>query len=410
MKRLEVRFGRGPGDAPRVGTLAEDRGRVYFEYTATWLERGHSLSPFKLPSAPGLHEHTDRRFGPLPGLFDDSLPDGWGLLLQDRHFARLDRPLAAIGPLERLSYLGSRTMGALTYHPPAAREEDGGGVFALHDLAKNAQEVLTGGAAEVLPALLRAGGSPGGARPKVLVGYDPAKDTVVSGEADLPPGAEPWIVKFPSRPEEAHAGPVEQAYALMARAAGIAMPETRLFPTAEGERFFGARRFDRDGARRRHVHTFGNLIHADFRVHSNDYADLLKVTARLTRNHADVLRAFRLAAFNVAAHNRDDHVKNFAFLLDDATGDWCLSPAYDLTFSHGPGGEHSLTVAGEGRRPGSGDLARLAAGAGIPPREAGAIVEEVRAAVARWDVHAAAAGVVNGIRRRIGAALPGLAG
>ena len=123
MKKLEVRFTRSPDDSMFVGVLAEDRGRVYFEYAAAFLATGLNLSPFHLPFEPGLFEHSDHQFGPLPGLFDDSLPDGWGLLLMDRHFRSLGRNLAEISPLDRLSWLGSRTMGALTYHPPADRED-----------------------------------------------------------------------------------------------------------------------------------------------------------------------------------------------------------------------------------------------------------------------------------------------
>jgi serine/threonine-protein kinase HipA len=78
------------------------------------------LSPFKLPPQLGLIEHRDRDFGPLFGLFDDSLPDGWGLLLMDRYFARQGTALTEISVLDRWAYLGARTMGALTYHPPSA--------------------------------------------------------------------------------------------------------------------------------------------------------------------------------------------------------------------------------------------------------------------------------------------------
>ena len=171
MKRLEVRFARNPDESLRVGELAEDRGRVYFEYDAEFLATGLNLSPFRVPFEPGLFEHRDREFGPLPGLFDDSLPDGWGLLLMDRHFRSLGRDLAEIGPLERLSWLGGWTMGALTYHPPADRENVDVSVFDLHELARQSQEILSGSAVDVLPELLRAGGSPGGAGPKVLVGF-----------------------------------------------------------------------------------------------------------------------------------------------------------------------------------------------------------------------------------------------
>jgi serine/threonine-protein kinase HipA len=402
MKKVEVMLTTAPGQSRPVGTLAEERGRVFFEYDGSFLATGLDLSPFRLPFREGLFEHADRAFGPLPGMFDDSLPDGWGLLLMDRQFRKLGRDPAAISSLDRLSWLGTRTMGALTYHPPDDREGVDASVFDLHDLARNATDVLAGAAADVLPQLLRAGGSPGGARPKVLVGFDPRSCALVSGEDDLPDGFEPWIVKFPSSADGRDAGPVEFAYARMAAAAGIDMPEVRLFETRQGDRFFGARRFDRgDGNRRFHAHTFGNLIQSNFRVPSADYADLLKATWMLTRDHRDVLRAFRRMVFHVAAHVRDDHVKNFAFLLDDTTGRWTLSPAYDVVYGTGPGGEHTMTLAGEGRDPGRPHILRLARQAGIPERKARSVIDEVLAATARWNAIAAEAGVPASVRKEI---------
>lgn len=408
MRKLEVRFTRSPGDALPVGTLAEDRGRVYFEYASGFLAAGFDLSPFRLPFEPGLFEHTDRDFGPLPGVFDDSLPDGWGLLLMDRHFRSRGRNLAEVSPLDRLSWLGTWTMGALTYHPPTDREDVDAGAFDLHDLARQSQDILEGVAIDVLPQLLRAGGSPGGARPKVLVGFDPGTGGVISGEDDLPAGVEHWIVKFAARTDTPDAGAIEYAYSLMAGAAGIGMPPTRLFETADGDRFFGSKRFDRDGKRRYHVHTFGNLIQSNFRIPSADYADLLKATSLLTRNHQDVLRACRCMVFNVLAHNRDDHVKNFAFLLDDTTGDWVLSPAYDLLYTPGPGGEHTMSLAGEGKNPGRSHLLRLAEQAGVTRREVAGIIDKVRAAVARWQEFATQAGVSRVGIRQIAKSLPRL--
>lgn len=402
MKRLEVLFSRRPGESLRVGELAEDRGCVYFEYAAEFLATGLNLSPFRLPFESGLFEHRDREFGPLPGLFDDSLPDGWGLLLMDRHFRSLGRGLAEIGPLERLSWLGRWTMGALTYHPPADRESTDASVFDLHELARQSREILSGSAVDVLPELLRAGGSPGGARPKVLVGFDPNSGDVCSGEDYLPDGFEHWIVKFIAETDAPDAGAIEYAYSLMARDAGIDMPPTRLFETSERDRFFGVQRFDRSGNRRYHIHTFGNLIHSNFRIPSADYADLFKATSLLTRNHQDVLRAFRRMVFNALAHNRDDHVKNFAFLLDDSTGEWTLSPAYDLLHSPGPGGEHSMTFAGEGKSPGRSHMLRLAEQAGVAEREAVDIIEEVASVVSRWSRHADRADVTRTSTEGIG--------
>ena len=406
MKKVQVRLTRSPDDSIPVGELAEDSGRVYFEYAADFLATGLDLSPFRLPFEPGLFEHTDREFGPLPGLFDDSLPDGWGLGLMDRHFRKLGLEPGQVGPLDRLAWLGTRTMGALTYHPPAEREETDAGVFDLHDLARHSQEILAGRAADVLPQLLRAGGSPSGARPKVLVGLNIATAEVVSGEDDLPEGLEHWIVKFAAREDAADAGPVEQAYSLMARVGGIDMPPSRLFETADGESFFGVKRFDRAGNRRSHVHSFGNMIHADFRVPGGDYADLLKAAWVLTQNHQEVLKAFRRMAFNVLAHNRDDHVKNFAFVLDDSTGQWSLSPAYDLTCAPGPGGEHTMTVHGEGRRPTREDMLALGEQAGIAHRRANAIIDEVRAGVSRWRQFADQAHVAPAVAARIAERFP----
>ena len=167
---------------------------------------------------------------------------------------------------------------------------------------------------------------------------------------------------------------------------------TTRYQTARGERFFGVERFDRRGNYRYHVHTFGNLIHANFRIPSCDYRQLLELTRILTRDHQDVLECYRRMVFNVLTHNRDDHVKNFAFRMND-DGGWELAPAYDLVFAPGPGGEHTMTVAGEGRAPARRHLLQLAAPAGISDRDAESILGDVAAAAAQWRVHAREAGV-----------------
>jgi serine/threonine-protein kinase HipA len=408
MRKLDVRFARSSGDPLTVGTLAEDRGRIYFEYTPEFLNTDLNLSPFHLPFESGLFEHRDRQFGPLPGLFDDSLPDGWGLLLMDRHFRSSGRNLPEVSPLDRLAWLGTRTMGALTYHPSVDNAGSPSGEFDLHDLACQSAEILTGSAAEVLPELLRAGGSPGGARPKVLVGFNPDTDGVISGADDLPDSYEHWIVKFAGQDDTGDAGAIEYAYSLMARNAGIDMPPTRLFETPEGDRFFGCRRFDRVGGQRRHVHTFGNLIQSNFRVPTADYADLLKATSLLTRDHRQVLRTFGYMVFNVLAHNRDDHVKNFAFILDDDSGEWILSPAYDLLHTSGPGGEHTMTLAGEGRSPGRSHFLRLGLQVGVSKPEADRIIDRIQTTIARWGEFSARAGVSQVVTDQIAEALPEL--
>lgn len=398
MRKLAVHLKRSPHEVMLVGHLAESDRRIYFEYAPDFLQKALPLSPFKLPAQSGVIEHVDRAFGPIPGLFEDSLPDAWGLLLMDRAFHRAGLEPRTVSPLERLVWLGTRTMGALTYHPPRELEPDDR-TLDLPRLAANAQDIAAGTSSDVLPELMRTGGSPGGTRPKVLVGL--RQNEVIAGEDDLPEGYEHWIIKFAARQDARDAGPIEYAYALMAEAAGIDLPPVRLFKVARNMRCFGIRRFDRgQGNRRFHVHTFGNLIHSNYKIPGADYADLFKVTNALTRNQQDVQRVYCRMLFNIAAHNRDDHVKNFAFLMD-ADGQWSLSPAYDLTYSPGPGGEHTMTVLGEGRRPTAEHCLKLARQYLIRDNEAKAILNQVNEAVRRWPKFAAEAGCTKTAARRI---------
>lgn len=406
MKKLAVHLSTDPEQRRLVGELAESGRKIYFEYNPEFLNDPLWLSPFKLPPEPGLHEHCDRSFGPLLGLFDDSLPDGWGLLLMDRYFRKKGIPPETLSPLDRLAYMGTRTMGALTYHPPTQTDDSQDAALDLHNLAQEAYGVLEGAATELLPTLRIAGGSPGGARPKIVIGLK--GDRMISGADTLPDGYTGWIVKFPAKQASIDDGRIEYAYSLMARAAGLNMPPACLFTTTEDDAFFGVQRFDRIRNRRLHMQTFGNLIHSNFRIPGCDYEQLMKITRVLTKNQMDVESAFRLMVFNLFAHNRDDHVKNVAFLLDESN-EWRLAPAYDLTFAHGPGGEHTMTIAGEGRAPGRAHILRVAGGAGISKNQADEIIDEVASAVSKWQRFAAEAGVSKATTMRIGSTLPGTA-
>ena len=393
MKRLQVRYHAAPGQTVAVGELAEDRGQFFFEFDHAFVMHGFPLSPFKLPVVPGL-----QMFPQLPGVFDDALPDGWGRLLMDRFLRQKGETPSAFTALDRLAWMGENALGALSFHPPLQGADDAVSGVELGKLAREAQVVLAGEAGIVLPELLKAGGSPGGARPKVLAGV--CGDDLVTGPEPYPEGYEPWLIKFFVRTDAPDTGAVEAAYADMAQAAGIAFPEHKLFEVREG-RFFGVRRFDREERRRIHMHSLGNLIGADFRVPCLDYQEVHKVVRLLTGNMAEVRQVYRLMVFNVLAHNRDDHVKNFAFLYQPEDG-WQLAPGFDLTFAEGPGGEHTTAVCGEGRVPGKEHFQRVAAGAEIRADEAAQIVNEVREAVNRWPAFARACGVRKTTIERIG--------
>lgn len=385
LRKLEVRLERAREDSELVGQLVEHRGRVGFEYAPAFIAAGRSISPLKLPLKPELvwAPAHDR----LHGVFDDALPDGWGMLLMDRHFRRSGLNITSISVLDRLAYLGDRTMGALSFFPPADDRPTHSDSIDLQQLSDAAEQVIAGAISEVLPQLQYAGGTPGGARPKVLVAV--CGDQMRTG-TDLPPeGYESWLIKFTGKHEAADTGAVEHVYANLARRAGIRVPETRLFVTAAGQRCFGVRRFDRVGATRLHIHTLAGLLNADIRVPNLDYDYFFRVTSQLTRSHVDVSEVFRRMLFNVLAHNRDDHGKNSSYIMN-WDGEWSLAPAYDLTFSQGPGGHHTMAVNGESASPTWRDMLALAGLAGIDERAAAAILEQVREAVHAWPAEARA--------------------
>jgi serine/threonine-protein kinase HipA len=309
----------------------------------------------------------------------------------DRFFRARGILPESLSPLDRLAWLGDRGMGALEYKPANIDASAPGAAMDLGSIAAQAERIVAGSAEEALPALRAGGGSSGGSRPKVFIAYNPVTGQVSSDILRPGPGFEPWLVKFRAREDPEDAGSIEAAYAEMAREAGIEFPPSRLFETSAG-RFFGVQRFDRGpGGLRIHVHTFGGMVHSHFRHPNRDYQEFLDVVFSATKDFRQVEQAFRRAAFNVLAHNRDDHVKNHAFIADRA-GRWRLSPAYDLTLSGGISGQHNMTVAGSGN-PGVPELLALAKAAGIRPRDASAMITSVSAAVVRWPEFAETAQV-----------------
>lgn len=236
-----------------------------------------------------------------------------------------------------------------------------------------------------------AGGS-AGARPKFVALLDVETGRVRDHRLTPERGERQVLIKHPATTDSPTAIEEEEAYARMARAAGIAMPWTMVLRSRRGDTFLAVARFDRRGAGRVHMHTAAGLLDVDFRQPSIDYENLLKLVRWTTRHAEDQDEMFRRMTFNVLAHNRDDHLKNHSFLMD-AEGSWRLSPAYAVSFSDGPGGEHHLAIAGEGRWPGRKHLEAVGRTLGMKPVAIAALVDPVRAAIADWPRHADAAGV-----------------
>jgi serine/threonine-protein kinase HipA len=373
----------------KVGRLAFKDRQVLFEYDTSFIASDIEISPIKLPLRPGVAIADTAIFDGLFGVFNDSLPDGWGRLLLDRAVEKYGIHRGQLNPLDRLAYVGRHGMGALSYEPELSLENTDDAPLVLDKLAEESAAVLAGENEEVFERLLRLNGSSSGARPKIVAQVSTDKKRIIHGQQELQPGFAHWMIKFPYSQDAQDVGAIEYAYGQMAKDAGVEMPETHLFCTKRNK-YFGTKRFDRDGAARIHMHSLGGLIHADHRSPSLDYDMVLRVTLALTRNIQDAEKAYALACFNVLAHNRDDHVKNFSFLLD-ARNEWIFAPAYDLVFSYGPGGEQSMLVMGEGRNPGTAQLQALGKQHGI--EKAPEILAKVKRAVANWPRYAELADV-----------------
>lgn len=335
MKKLKVLY-QGWGEEWLLGVLADTGKAILFEYSAEAIARGLQLSPI-------LH--------PLP---------------------RVGHNLQQVSVLERLAIVGNRAIGALRFEPA---EEDAlpDAVLSLRMLADEVAQVQNDESAislERLQQLMRLGGSPQGARPKVLVNVDAA----------------PWLVKFPATNEHAEVSVIEELYARVARAGGIEMPPSRFFDLGDGRSAFGVQRFDRKAQQRVPILSLSGLLQADFRLPSLDYSSLLLATARITGNQHEVQKAFSRCVFNVLLHNRDDHARNFAFCMN-AQGRWTLSPAFDLTYSNGAGGEHATSIAGHGKNITRAHLLQVAKQGGVDKKTAEKTIAHWLNQVQNFQVH-----------------------
>lgn len=352
-----------------VGTLAEAKnGKIAFEYDGRWLENGFPISPFKLPLDKKVFIAKQEPFDGLHGVFADSLPDGWGRLLVDRLLQKNHIDPYTVGGLTRLAIVGKSGMGALTYEPvwdlgerKTAKNYD--------KIAIECKKMLRTDMSDDLDELFQLGGSSGGARPKILTRID----------------GEEWIIKFPASFDKDDIGVQEYKYAKCAKKCGIDMPEIRLFSSELCEGYFGVKRFDRmidaEGKERRvHMLSVSAILETSHRIPNLDYHILMKLTKELTRNKEELIKLFRLMCFNVFAHNRDDHSKNFSYIYDEEKDEWKLSPAYDLTYSNSIGGEHATCVDGNGN-PTKHDILAVAKAAEIDEKKAIQIMNYVEAVV-----------------------------
>lgn len=405
----------------------DEREIGVFQYDPGFAKSGIQLAPLMMPLSdfpyafPALARET---FRGLPGMLADSLPDKFGNAVIDAWLASQGRTAASFNPVERLCYVGSRGMGGLEYKPALLEPASSEKVIEVARLVELANRILDQRAElqgmftgqddrEAMQDILRVGTSAGGARAKAILAWNPQTNEFRSGQLDLSPGFEHWILKFDgitnNRDRELADplgyGRIEYAYHLMALDVGIEMTACRLFHEG-GRSHFMTRRFDRgpDGARL-HMQSLGAMAHADYnQAGGYSYEQAIQVMKRLRLPQRDLEQQVLRAMFNVAGRNQDDHVKNIAFLMNRA-GEWRLSPAFDVTYAYQPAGQwtsrHQMSI--NGKRDGftRADLLALGETAGMKARRAGEMLAQVLGVFERWPEFAEKAGVAEDATRRV---------
>jgi len=399
-----------------VGAVSwlEDKDYGVFEFEPEFLKLGLDISPIIMPlervikgstlySFPEINKAT---YLGLPGLLADALPDKFGNRIIDAWLARQGRSAETFSPVERLSYTGQRAMGALEFLPATIGKYDKSEPVEIAELVSLSQQIMQEresldssiaddkkNKADAIMDILRVGTSAGGARPKAVIAMN-AEGKVVSGQARAPSGFDYWILKFDGVTdlelgEPKGFGRIEYAYYLMALDAGINMSESRLLEE-NGRAHFITKRFDRVDGDKLHMQSLCGVAHYDFnQAGAYSYEQAFMVMRRLRLSKADAEQQYRRMLFNVVARNQDDHTKNIGFVMDK-TGDWHLSPAYDMVYSHNPAGlwtnKHQMTINGRRDNFSRSDL--LAVGESISLSRPEKILAEVIEVVGKWPQYA----------------------
>jgi serine/threonine-protein kinase HipA len=407
--------------------LEEGKGVAAFEYESAFAKSGIEISPLMMPLSNRVYtfpELSRKTFYGLPGLLADSLPDSFGNALIDAWLATQGRQSDSFSAVERLCYTGTRGMGALEFVPAIGPKARRASQIQIDKLVELASEVLTQrqdllvsladkGRERALADLLRVGTSAGGARAKAVIAWNPSTNEVRSGQIPAGDGFEYWLLKFDgvqgNKDKELEDprgyGVVEYAYYRMAKACGIEFSECRLFDE-NGRRHFMTRRFDRlaDGGKL-HMQSLCALAHFDFNMAgAYSYEQALLVIRQLGLPMRVIEEQFRRMVFNIVARNHDDHAKNIAFLMDKS-GEWSLSPAFDMTYSFNPAGawtaSHQMTLNGKKDDFTLDDFKDCARTGSMKRGRAEAIIGEVQEVVSRWQDYAEDAGVEASWREKV---------
>lgn len=401
----------------RIGIIHQEITKAYasFEYDKDFLNSGIEVSPLRMPLGRNIYEFPgligDPFYG-MPGLVADSLPDRFGNTVIEQWLMTLGKSLSDFTAIDRLCYTGKRGMGALEYVPASTDIKDIDENINVREMVKFASDILANREGISFKAddnltyaqLVQVGSSAGGARAKAIIAWNEETGEVRSGQTNLGPGYDYWLMKFDNVLKNGDHGLedkpeytlIEYAYYLMAIDAGIAMNECRIYDS-EGDHHFMTKRFDRVNGKKLHMQSLGAMAHVSYQEPGLiGYELAARYMKELGISYKEIEQFYRRMVFNCLAVNQDDHVKNISFIMD-RTGKWILSPAYDITFSYNPTNKwlraHQMTVNGKTSEIGLEDLFEAGSKMGIKERRCKDIIGEVDLSVSNFGRFAEQAGI-----------------
>ena len=383
-----------------VGLLSWDdnKGCSVFQFDKDFMQYGWNIAPLIAPldsayvqkSFP-MSGNKEKLYGGLPEFIADSLPDYWGNIVFQKWMEANHLLPKSVNAVDRLSFIGKRAMGALEFQPAHIQEDASINIelSSLYELANrlflDRQDINIDMSNNlIMEDLYKVGTSAGGQRPKAIIGMDEETGIIRSGQADLPPNFNHYILKFDtSKRDELPITKVEMAYYLMAKDAGINMMPSKLVEI-EGTKNFMTQRFDRQNGKKIHTQTLAAM--SSF---ADAYEDLFVVGRKLNLSADEQSQQYRRMVFNVIAENVDDHTKNFSFIMLP-NGEWHISPAYDIVFSADPDSHfyrnHELTILGKRKNITKQDLLLFAQRQDI--KNAASIIDEVTEVVMNFKAYA----------------------
>jgi len=326
----------------KVGVLEQRKEGIFFDFYDSFRSKPLPISPYKLdPEVKMNYNYFDSMIAKgMPGIINDSMPDGYGAMMMQKHFRQLQGS-SMVTPLQKLAFVGTDGIGALEYTPSQTHED----MFDIDisTLPSVLKSKFEGSVPDVLKELIKRP-SPGGARPKTSVLYDEKAGIMKGGHTkNSTKDLVPWIVKFDE--DDSEMTILEKLYQDIASKSGILCPVTKLLYVGD-EVHFAIKRFDRNGSEKFHQATVSGLQHlSHIETNNFTYENLLTMTQQLTKDMSQVQDMYKRMVLNVIGANHDDHLKNFSFSMDK-DGMWKLSPIYDVVYNTGPAtfGEHFLSI------------------------------------------------------------------